>query len=183
MTTLAQAHTKMLPAGEPLLEVKSVYVEVIAGGTTAVRMRDMLIASLENLHLFRVTEDPARADAILRGSADDQVYTDSHQTSESLNANIRGTNFPKSKSDSRYTGTGISHNESWHDTERRHEASASVHLVSKNGDVIWSTTQESLGAKFQGSSADVADKITRKLVADLNQARARAATTAKVAGQ
>jgi hypothetical protein len=50
--------------------------------------------------------------------------------------------------------------------ERKHEASASVPIVNKDGDVIWSTTQESQGAKFRSASADVADKITRALVAD-----------------
>jgi hypothetical protein len=38
--------------------------------------------------------------------------------------------------------------------------------VNKDSDVLWSTTQESNGAKFRGASADVADKITRRLVAD-----------------
>jgi len=37
--------------------------------------------------------------------------------------------------------------------------------VNKDGDVIWSTTQESLGGRFRGASADVADKITRQLLA------------------
>jgi hypothetical protein len=46
-----------------------------------------------------------------------------------------------------------------------------VRLVNKDGDVIWSTTQESLGAKFRGASADVADKITAKLKEDFEKAR------------
>ena len=54
--------------------------------------------------------------------------------------------------------------------ERRHEAIAAVRLVNKDGDVIWATTQESLGAKFRGASADVADKITRALLADIERA-------------
>jgi len=44
-------------------------------------------------------------------------------------------------------------------------------LVNKDGDVMWSTTQESNGAKFRGASADVADKITRQLTADLERVR------------
>ncbi|HOL69926.1 MAG TPA: hypothetical protein PKW45_00665, partial [Bryobacteraceae bacterium] len=43
--------------------------------------------------------------------------------------------------------------------------------VLKEGDVIWSTTQESLGGKFRGASADVADKITRQLRADYERAK------------
>jgi hypothetical protein len=43
--------------------------------------------------------------------------------------------------------------------------------VNKDGDVIWSTTQESFGAKFRGASADVTDKITIKLKDDFERAR------------
>jgi hypothetical protein len=50
-----------------------------------------------------------------------------------------------------------------------------VRLVNKDGDVIWATTQESLGAKFRGASTDVADKITAKLKEDFARARKLAA--------
>jgi hypothetical protein len=63
----------------------------------------------------------------------------------------------------------IGEHESTSVRERRHEALATVRLVNKDGDVIWSTTQESNGAKFRGASADVADKITRQLVADYDK--------------
>jgi hypothetical protein len=62
-------------------------------------------------------------------------------------------------------------NESYRATERRHEAAAAVRLVDKDGDVIWSTTQESTGGKFRGASADVADKITQALKGDFERAR------------
>ena len=45
-----------------------------------------------------------------------------------------------------------------------------MRLVSSDGDVIWSTTQESRGAKFKGASADVADKIVKQLLHDLDKA-------------
>ena len=48
---------------------------------------------------------------------------------------------------------------------------AAVRLVNKEGDVIWSTTQESLGAKFRGASVDAAEKITAKLKEDFEKAR------------
>ena len=46
-----------------------------------------------------------------------------------------------------------------------------MRLVNKEGDVIWSTTQESLGAKFRGASADVAEKITAQLKDDFEKAK------------
>jgi hypothetical protein len=65
----------------------------------------------------------------------------------------------------------VGDSESTHSVERKHEAVAAVRLVNKDGDVIWSTTQESIGGKFRGSSADVADKITKKLLEDYERAK------------
>jgi hypothetical protein len=43
--------------------------------------------------------------------------------------------------------------------------------------VLWSTTQESPGAKFRGAGADVAAKIARQLTLDVDRARREASTT------
>ena len=66
---------------------------------------------------------------------------------------------------------GIGENESSRVQERKHEAVAAVRLVNKDGDVIWSTTQESQGGKFRRASTDVADRITKKLVEDYERAK------------
>jgi len=50
-----------------------------------------------------------------------------------------------------------------------------VRLVSKDGDVIWSTTQESNGGKFRSAMADVADKIVRQLADETRRMRDLAA--------
>jgi hypothetical protein len=68
-------------------------------------------------------------------------------------------------------GLSVGESDSVHRAERKHEATASVRLVNKDGDVIWSTTQESLGGKFRGASADVADRITKQLQGDFERAR------------
>jgi hypothetical protein len=44
-----------------------------------------------------------------------------------------------------------------------------VRLVDPNGDVIWTSTQESKGAKYKGSSADAADKCVKQLLRDINR--------------
>ena len=66
---------------------------------------------------------------------------------------------------------GVGVDESSRSTERKHEATAAIRLVNRDGDVVWSTTQESQGAKFRGASADVAEKVVRQLVADIEKAR------------
>ncbi|MBV9507028.1 MAG: hypothetical protein JO323_18710 [Acidobacteriia bacterium] len=155
-----------------LRTVRRVYVDHLVGGETAAQMQNILISALDGAKLFVLTENADRADATLRGAAEDLVFTDVHSSSDSLN----GHNNLGSGRDSRgkgglYGSLGIGESESDHSAERRHEAIAAVRLVSKDGDVIWATTQESLGAKFHGASADVAEKITAKLKDDFERAR------------
>ncbi len=159
-----------------LLTVKRVYVDKLTGGETAAQMRDLLMSSLQGSRLFIVTENQERADAILRGAAEDLIYTDTFNSSDGVNIGLRG-----SGGTGNYSGTGVNRtgqtarssagvtlgeHENSDIKERKHEALATVRLVNKDGDVIWSTTQESNGAKFRGASADVADKIVRQLMAE-----------------
>lgn len=169
----------MLLAIEPsetdqLLCIKRIYVDKLGGDETAQQMRDMIISALQQTHMFVITENEARADTFLRGSSEDLVFTEQHSSSDGVNAHVQageGSSGYKAGSSNRSMGGSIGENESNHSVERRHEASAAIRLVNKDGDVIWSTTQESQGAKFKGSMADVAEKITHKLIDDVNQAR------------
>ncbi len=173
-----QAHAQEDVAPQ-ILNIKRVYVDRLTGGETAAQMRDLLITAMQNSKLFIVTENPERADTFLRGAAEDLIYTDDFQSSDSVD--IRGGASTGTRDGSYRTGvnsttpaSGSSHSlnlgagdhEETNIKERKHEALATVRLVNKDGDVIWSTTQESNGAKFKGASADVADKVTRQFVAD-----------------
>src|ERR1700694_3398558 len=71
---------------QELLSVRRVFVDRLSGGDTASQMRDMIISSLENTKLFVITENPERADATLRGSAEDLIFTDAHSSSDSIHA-------------------------------------------------------------------------------------------------
>ena len=155
-----------------LLTIKRVYIDRLTGGETAAQMRDILMSSLQGTKLFVLTENQDRADAILRGAAEDLVFNEVHSSSEGINARMNGgTGRTSARSSSPYGGVGIGENESEHSSERRHEAIAAVRLVNKDGDIIWATTQESFGGKFRGASADVAEKITSKLREDFERAR------------
>ena len=159
-----------------LVDVRRVHVERLSGGETAAQLRDMIISSLQRAKLFVLTENPERADAVLKGSAEDLVFTDTFQSSDGISARASagtpGSSTSSGSASRRTTASiGFSDRESTRIAERKHEAVAAVRLVNKDGDVIWSTTQESLGSKFKGSSADVADKITKQLQADYERAR------------
>jgi len=176
------------PSGQ-LVTVRRVYVDRLTGGETAAQMRDLIITSFQNSKLFVLTENQERADAILRGAAEDLIYTDAFSSSEGINARAGGSENSSAGTGTRFNGAGgsasrsagrslnvgIGENESTSTKERKHEALATVRLVNKDGDVIWSTTKESNGAKFRGASADIADKITKQLVTDYERLRKPAA--------
>jgi len=169
------------PAEAALADVHRIFVDQLGGGKTSDQFRDMLIASMQGTGLFVLTENPERADATLKGSGDDLIYTEQRGSSDSIgvHANAGESSSSRARSEgassSASAGVGVSDSESSHSEERRHEATGSVRLVGKNGDVIWSTTQESAGGKFRSAMADVADKIVRQLADETRKMRDAAA--------
>src|SRR5262245_51787768 len=85
-SALAQDPAAIEGAGlRQLLTIKRVHVDRLTGGETAAQMRELLVSSLDGAKLFVLTENPDRADAILRGGAEDLIYTESHSSSEGIN--------------------------------------------------------------------------------------------------
>src|SRR6266513_1970471 len=110
-----------------LAKVRRIYVDILTGGDAALQIRDLLMTSLQRSKLFLVTEDPDKADATLKGAGSDDVFTDSFQSSEGINAHSQLGGGTTSKTNTaRYTGVTIGENESHHSTERKHEAMATV---------------------------------------------------------
>ncbi len=175
-----QAFAQQEDLSGQLLTIKRVYVDKLTGGETAAQMRELLIASLQTSKLFILTEKPERADVIMHGAAEDLIFVDVFSSSEGINMRGSTNSSSGSGTSSRYNSAssgfndhnsrglslGVGENESSNTKQRAHEALATVRLVNKDGDVIWSTTQESNGAKFRGASADVADRITKQLLSD-----------------
>jgi hypothetical protein len=162
-------------AENELAGVRRIYVDKLNGGETAPQLRDLLISALQASKLFVITENESRADAVLRGAAEDLVYTEKFSSNDGItaraNAGVGRSGSSTNARGGRLSGLSLSENESRHTEERKHEAMATVRLVNKDGDVLWSTTQESTGGKFRGASADVADKVARQLAADVERAR------------
>src|SRR3954463_11634369 len=156
-------------------QVQRVYVEPLTGSAAAQALRDLIISSLNSTKLFVLTDNPERADAVLKGAADDKAFEDTFDTDTSLSgrtgAGIYGLTGRSTKSSGGYGAESTAQRESHRIKERKHEAYATVRLCNNVGDVIWSTTQESPGAKFRGASADVAAKIARQLTIDFDAAR------------
>jgi hypothetical protein len=167
-------------ADTELLKVRRIFVEQLSGGESAAPLRDLLISALQATKLFRLTETPERADTVLKGTGSDDTFEDTYQSSESLNANVTAPHFSSSSSHSgggysssnnSLPGVSVGQNDSTRVAERKHEAMAAVRLVNKDGDIVWSTTKESGGGKFRGATTDVAEKIVKQLVEDLQKAK------------
>src|SRR5271165_1764823 len=165
-------------AAQQLAKVRRIYISILTGGDAALQIRDLLMTSLQRSKQFIITEDEDKADAVLKGSGDDDVFTDTHQSSEGINAHSQfgagqseAERYSSSSSSNHSGGITIGQNDSRRSEERKHEAMVTVRLVSKDDDIIWSATAESMGGKFLGASADVADKIARRLATDFKAAR------------
>jgi len=171
-----EEHTETPPE---LRQVRRIYVDVFTGGESAARMRELIMGALQRSKAFIVTENEQRADAILRGAAKDEAFTDRFHSSDNANSRIQygsssGEGYGKGVNSraARNIGGGFGDTETVDIEERKHEATAAVRLVSPDGDLIWSTTQESQGAKFLSASEDVAERVAKQLAGDYRRERA-----------
>jgi curli biogenesis system outer membrane secretion channel CsgG len=138
-----------------LLKVKRIYVDSFGDDAVSKEMQSMVVSALVATSRFKVTENSERADAILKGVAIEK-------TSHELHAYSEGTAVG-----GRNGGAAIK--DSSTNTETIQEARIAVRLVDPNGDVIWTSTQESKGAKYKGSNADAADKCIKQLLRDVEK--------------
>ena len=146
---------------QTLLSAKRIYVESFGEDTISKTLQAMVVDAIGNSKRFIVTENKEKADLILKGSTLEKTSQELHAVGSATNV---GT---ASASGSGGVARKMGISDSQASVETVNDARASVRLVSGNGDVVWSTTQESKGAKYKGAAADVADKIVKQLLHDL----------------
>lgn len=162
-----------------LLRVKRIYVESFGDDIISKELQSMIVSSLVVTKRFKVTENRERADAILKGTALEKTSQELHAYEESTSvggasggghSEITGSGGTLSGSSS---GGFVAHHMGTSDssvnTQTINEARIAIRLVNPEGDVIWTTTQESRGAKYKGASADVAEKCVKQLVHDVER--------------
>jgi curli biogenesis system outer membrane secretion channel CsgG len=160
-------------------KIRRVYVESFGDDQASKQAQAMVIDVLTKSHRFIVTEKRESADAILKGVGLEKSSQELHASSEATSVSgaagshqgtISGSGGSVSGSSSGgfiARGAGIA--DSTTSTETINDARMAVRLVSTDGDVVWSTTQESKGAKYKGASADVAEKVVKQLLWDLEK--------------
>jgi hypothetical protein len=168
---------------EKLLKVKRMYVDSFGDDQAAKSLRAMIINALQSSKRFIITENKDKADATLKGHALEKTSQEFHASGEGTAVGVAAGSQSGSISGTVHGGTGhisgshsggfaatsLATEDSVASTETINDARLAVRLVSADGDVIWSTTQESNGAKYKGASADVADKITKQLLRDIEK--------------
>lgn len=166
-----------------LSKVKRVYVDSFGDDAISKQLQSMVVNALNESKRFIVTENKDKADAILKGNALEKTSQELHAIGEgtsvagaagsehgSVHGSVNGDTGSISGS---HSGGFIAHalgeSDSQASTETVNDARLAVRLVVSNGDVVWTSTQESTGAKYKGASADVADKVVKQLVRDLDR--------------
>jgi len=176
-----------IPRSEPqqLTEVTRLCVEEFEGGENARQLRAMLIDQLQQSKAFLITENPANAQAFLRGFAEDLVYTEQHQRDQSISGrsstNISSGGYTRSRSSVGISGA-VSESQRDRSAERKHEASLSVRIVNAHGDILWAGSAESRGGKYRSAVAEVSAKVVTQLKKALQQPNAVSAKTATDSG-
>ena len=164
-----------------LNSVRRIFVESFGEDLISKEMQSMVVSSLFNSKRFTVTEDRSRADAVLKGVALERTSQEVHAYGEGTAVGSAAGGHQGNLSGSVVNGNGsvsgsssggfVAHtlgiNDSALHTETIDNARIAVRLVNLEGDVIWTTTQESNGAKYKGASADVADMCIRQLLRDV----------------
>lgn len=151
-----------------LLKVKRIYVDSFGDDIISKELQSMIVSALVESKRFKVTENRDKADAILKGVALEKTSQEVHAYGDSTAvASAAGVHdHAGGSTHAGFAAHGAGIGDSSLNTETIHEARVAVRLVNQDGDVIWTSTQESKGAKYKGSSADAADKCVKQLLRD-----------------
>jgi curli biogenesis system outer membrane secretion channel CsgG len=166
-----------------LLKVKRIYVESFGDDVISKELQSMIVSSLVATRHFKVTENRERADAILKGVALEKTSQELHAYGESTSVGaasggshgevngtvVNGTGSISGSSSGGFIARHMGTSDSSVNTETINEARVAIRLINPDGDVIWTSTQESKGAKYKGAGADVADKCVKQLVRDVEK--------------
>jgi curli biogenesis system outer membrane secretion channel CsgG len=154
-----------------LLKINRIYVDSFGDDVVSRELQSMIVSALVATKRFKVTENRDKADAILKGVALEKSTQELHAYGESTSVGGArgGSHSDSSGASGGFAAQHMGISDSSVNTETIDEARIAVRLVDPDGDVIWTSTQESKGAKYKGASADVADKCVKQLLRDMDK--------------
>ena len=166
-----------------LLKVKRIFVDSFGDDLISKEMQSMIVSSLVETKRFKVTENRDKADAVLKGVALEKTAQELHAYGESTAVGgasggshgeisgsvVNGNGTISGSSSGGFIARHMGTSDSSVNTETIDNARVAIRLVNRDGDVIWTSTQESKGAKYKGASADVAEKCVKQLLHDVEK--------------
>jgi hypothetical protein len=174
------------PAPTRLFEVKRVCVARLNGDERfAAQVQDMLISSLFTTKHWAVTDNCERADAVFKGTAAENRERLSRLEDEGIGFGKRvgaaSGSWNRSGGSVSAGSAGVAGlaGETLASSSEKANATVALRLVTKDGDVLWATTEESTGNRIKGPAADLADRAVRSLMRELEKASAPAAPKPK----
>ncbi len=194
--TVASSAKATDPDPAALTRVRRIYVESFGDDPISKEMQSMIVSALVGSKRFLVTENRERADAVLKGVALEKSSQEVHAFGEStavggaagghhgeINGSVvNGTGAISGSSDGGFVAHHAAINDSSLNTETIDHARVAIRLVNPDGDVIWTTTQESKGAKYKGASADAADMCIKRLLRDVAKIEQEPAAPGEASG-
>lgn len=169
------------PDPAALVKIKRIFVDSFGDDPISKEMQSMIVSALVGTKRFLVTENRERADAVLKGIALEKSSQEVHAFGESTAVGgaagghhgelsgtvVDGSGTISGSSSGGFVAHHIGISDSSLNTETIDHARIAIRLVDSDGDVIWTTTQESKGAKYKGASADAADMCIKQLLRDI----------------
>jgi curli biogenesis system outer membrane secretion channel CsgG len=166
-----------------LLKVKRIFVDSFGDDAISKEMQSMIVSSLVETKRFKVTENRDKADAILKGVALEKTAQELHAYGESTAVGgasggshgeisgsvVNGNGTISGSSSGGFIARHMGTSDSSVNTETIDNARVAIRLVNRDGDVIWTSTQESKGAKYKGASADAAERCVKQLLRDVEK--------------
>jgi curli biogenesis system outer membrane secretion channel CsgG len=156
---------------EKLLKARRIFVESFGSEAIDKTLQAMVIDALRTSHRFIVTENKEKADLTLKGSALEKTSQELHAigsgTAVATAAGAHGGTINGAGGAVNARSLGIADSQA--STETISDARMAIRLVSVDGDVVWSTTQESKGGKYKSATADVAEKAVKQLLRDIEK--------------
>jgi hypothetical protein len=136
----------------------------------------MLVSSLLSAKRFSVTENCERAEATLKGTAAENKERLARFEDEGIGFGRRvgaaSGSWGQSGGSVSAGSAGVAGvaSETLASSSEMTNAALALRLVTKEGDVIWATTEESKGNKIRGPAADLADRAVKQLVRAIEKA-------------
>lgn len=156
---LAQEKSKATPpdvAADPrLAQVKRVCVQGFGEGALGVQAREMIIARLFESKRFSLTENCDKSEFVLKGSVSEKGEFTQRSEQEAA-AGIGG--------------------ERLYSADQKRQATVTLRLVDKDGEILWAASLESSGGKTKGAIGDAAERAVRKFLRDLERAEKQSNT-------